>query len=694
MDSMLKFLTVYGDDTLSPGLLFSAFSVPENSAQGTAIATLTTTNASNPGAVSIASQEVANLFQMNVDGVTLEVGSGATELNYEVRTSATVTLQYTDDAGVHQFIRSISITDVADGPTLTGAASTFATLFGTPNVGTPLSFDLRNGWVSPTGQTMTFTVQPYGSIAGDGFTFNWTPNQQEHSDTSGAPAFTITATDEDGQEATTTEYLTLTTSNTAPTIVPQDLEFLVPEGAAPAIASASPADDATGVAVATDPTVSFDRDILFGTGNIYLYNVTGAAILETFVLPGDIGTGPGTVSISGNTLTIEPTSDLPGGTEIARLWDAGALTNLGGIGVAALSDTTTLSFTTASAAPPPTLSSAVPADEATDVLIEAPTVLTFNEGVSINGTSGEFYRYQGATLIETFDVDAGTGDLGGTIVVSGSTVTITDGAIKDFNLSYNTQWNAGAVKSTATNAPIAANATQTLHNFTTEAAPAARTLSSSYMHTTIGTPTVLTGKSDNYYLGFYAQFNLSNTGAYKGFFGSQESGADKLQLSMKGNEGVEFSWRDTAAANVLAIVDNRNWVGAHEMWVTIDSNAGNIRYYIDGADESAGATLVNRTATLMDLTNTRLVVGALGGLSAPFAGTITKMGVWFPDNGTLFADLDPTTTGGRSDMADPRQFRTLAGGASVALFGSAATWNAQKNRGLAGDFATKVGTFS
>src|SRR5690606_41074817 len=86
-----------------PGLSLSAASIAENSAQGTTIGTATPVRASNPGAVSIASQTPANSLQMNVDGVTVEVGSAG--LNYETDPTISVTFEHTDDNGTWQFAR-------------------------------------------------------------------------------------------------------------------------------------------------------------------------------------------------------------------------------------------------------------------------------------------------------------------------------------------------------------------------------------------------------------------------------------------------------------------------------------------------------------------------------------------------------------------------------------------------------------
>lgn len=109
-----------GAGVFGPGLSLSGSSIVENSAHGAAIGTATPTNASNPGAVSIASQTPASSLQMNVDGRTVEVGAAG--LDYETAPSIAVTFQYTDDAGLHQFARAISVTDAPPIQITTGAS--------------------------------------------------------------------------------------------------------------------------------------------------------------------------------------------------------------------------------------------------------------------------------------------------------------------------------------------------------------------------------------------------------------------------------------------------------------------------------------------------------------------------------------------------------------------------------------------
>lgn len=80
---------------------------------------------------------------------------------------------------------------------------------------------------------------------------------------------------------------------------------LVVETTAPTVSNFFPADEATGVSVDRDIVVVFSENIAFGDGQVTLKYVAGSAI-ETF-RPGEAGSH---LSLSGKTLTINPTASL------------------------------------------------------------------------------------------------------------------------------------------------------------------------------------------------------------------------------------------------------------------------------------------------------------------------------------------------------------------------------------------------
>lgn len=99
----------------------------------------------------------------------------------------------------------------------------------------------------------------------------------------------------------------------------------------PAPVSMSPAVGATNVAVGIATIdLTFSEAIQQGAAGatITLRNVTAGTDIETFTLPGSVGTGPGKVSFSGNQLHVTPTANLPPGVMLALRWSSAAVKDL------------------------------------------------------------------------------------------------------------------------------------------------------------------------------------------------------------------------------------------------------------------------------------------------------------------------------------------------------------------------------
>lgn len=105
---------------------------------------------------------------------------------------------------------------------------------------------------------------------------------------------------------------------------------------APTVTSFSPANAAVDVAVTSDIVLTFSEAIQRGTGSIVLTNSAGA-VIETF----DAATSSN-LTISGTTLTINPTSSLANSTTCSVTFASGAITDLSGNAYAG----TTYNFTT------------------------------------------------------------------------------------------------------------------------------------------------------------------------------------------------------------------------------------------------------------------------------------------------------------------------------------------------------------
>jgi methionine-rich copper-binding protein CopC len=115
---------------------------------------------------------------------------------------------------------------------------------------------------------------------------------------------------------------------------------------APTISSLDPADGATDVAVSANFVMTFSEDIAAGaTANFYLTKTSGDVLIETLT-EADFGTK---LVVSGDTLTINWTSNLDASTAYYVEWDAGSVTDLAGEPLAASTGSTQWNITTAAA---------------------------------------------------------------------------------------------------------------------------------------------------------------------------------------------------------------------------------------------------------------------------------------------------------------------------------------------------------
>ena len=122
---------------------------------------------------------------------------------------------------------------------------------------------------------------------------------------------------------------------------------------APAIATLSPADNATAVVVGNNLQVTFNESVQKGTGNILIKQLSNDAIVET------IAVTSGQVTVSGSTVTINPTNDLIAGTGYYVEIATGAIEDTAGNDFAGITNSTTWNFTTAAAVVTPTKISAI-----------------------------------------------------------------------------------------------------------------------------------------------------------------------------------------------------------------------------------------------------------------------------------------------------------------------------------------------
>jgi hypothetical protein len=139
----------------------------------------------------------------------------------------------------------------------------------------------------------------------------------------------VTIVADNGVDPTFTRTFTITVTNV--------------DEVAPTISSLSPADGATDVVVSANFVMTFSEDIAAGaTANFYL--TKSPSVFIEALTEADFGTK---LVVSGDTLTINWTSNLDASTGYFIEWDAGSVTDLAGEPLAASSGGTQWNFTTA-----------------------------------------------------------------------------------------------------------------------------------------------------------------------------------------------------------------------------------------------------------------------------------------------------------------------------------------------------------
>ena len=110
--------------------------------------------------------------------------------------------------------------------------------------------------------------------------------------------------------------------------------------------STTPADGEAGVSVETDLSLTFDETVQAGSGVVSLTRASDGRVVETAAVTGS------QVSISGQTVTVEPSTTLDSETDYYVTVESGAIEDTAGNAYGGFSDATTLDFTTEDADAP------------------------------------------------------------------------------------------------------------------------------------------------------------------------------------------------------------------------------------------------------------------------------------------------------------------------------------------------------
>ncbi|TCP10971.1 DUF4347 domain-containing protein [Simplicispira metamorpha] len=280
----------------------------------------------------------------------LTLSGSATKAHYEAALES-VTYQNTNTDNPNTGNRTVTWVVNDGSASSTGVSSTITVAAGND---APTDIAITNASVNQSGganvtvgtlsttDTDTGDTFTYSLVAGTGDTDNASFNlsgsslRANNAANLAAGSYLVRVQTKDSANATYEEALTIT----------------VVDDVAPTFSSATPADDATNIAVNASPALVFSENIAFGTGNITLYNVTDSTTVETFDVTTAQGSGDGKVAISGKTLTLNPTDALFAGKQYAIQIDATALKDSANNAFAGIADNTTYNFTAASNAAP------------------------------------------------------------------------------------------------------------------------------------------------------------------------------------------------------------------------------------------------------------------------------------------------------------------------------------------------------
>ena len=158
------------------------------------------------------------------------------------------------------------------------------------------------------------------------------------------------------------------THNTSDGVSPQiTITVNAADTTAPTLSSSTPTDNATNVAVNDNIALTFNESVQAGTGSILLNKTSDNTTVATISI-----TDGAQITISGSTVTINPTSNLDSNTGYYVQIASGVIKDLANNAFAGITIASTLNFTTAAAAPDaPTLNSVTAGDRRVTVAFTA-----------------------------------------------------------------------------------------------------------------------------------------------------------------------------------------------------------------------------------------------------------------------------------------------------------------------------------
>ena len=208
----------------------------------------------------------------------------------------------------------------------------------------------------------------------------------------------------------------------------------------PTITLLSPLDEATEVALTANIVATFSESILKGTGNILIKKISDNSTVETIDVTSSLAT------VSGNTLTIDPTAPLDGATAYYVEIDATAIKDLADTpnffaGITGNSAWNFTSFTPDTTAP--AITAVAPADNIIGMSPTANLTVTYNETVQKGTGFITIKKTSDDSTVEAIDVTTAA------VTVASTLVTIDPSVTLDASTEYYVLIDATAIRDVA-----------------------------------------------------------------------------------------------------------------------------------------------------------------------------------------------------------------------------------------------------
>lgn len=213
--------------------------------------------------------------------------------------------------------------------------------------------------------------------------------------------------------------------------------FTTGDVTSPTVSTFTPADNATDVLPTADLVISFDEAVRAGTGVLVIKKTADDSIVETIAMSGASVSGNGTAS-----LTIDPSATLQESTEYYVVWDAHAFKDASYYAnhAAAQTSATSWNFTTGDLTAPQ-VTGVSPAQDATNVALNANLTVTFNETARAGTGYLVLKKSSDQSTVETIALSGASLSGNGT-----SSLTLNPSEDLDDGTSYYVTWDAFAFK--------------------------------------------------------------------------------------------------------------------------------------------------------------------------------------------------------------------------------------------------------